>query len=176
MNRSEQQKPRPGCKPMPELKEGEEPSEDELSGWCPPAIADSTRGLQARFGPALGFDPPRSVSNSANAPGTLPVVPSSKRKPNEDNPRDVRSARIKLTSGNYAILQGADDSTLCLCRATTFPSSKMFDGEVCDSAWKRKHSPNKACVGDDEAGTLPFGEDGGEIRLRAGDRATVTVE
>lgn len=175
-SRSEQQEPRRGCKPMPELQDDQEPDEDDLEGWCPPSFASATKGLQARFARSLGYDPPKSLTNSTTMAGQLGVEPSPKRIPGEDNPKDVRLAKISLVSGSYAILDGPEESKLCLCRAGLTPSAEMFRDEACGGEWERTHSASKRCEPKDERGTLPFGENGGTLSLRAGPKATVTVE
>jgi hypothetical protein len=164
--RSEQ--PKRGCERMPpSFKSKDGPSEDDLNDWCPPSIANATKGLQARFAPDLGLKKSVRLSSASMGGATFGVAHSDKK---------VRAAHIVLAQGDAAILSDGDKGKLCLCRPGQPMSDALF-GDGCGDRWKSDHQKKQhVCQKDDDRGILPFQEDGGRIVLEPQPPATVTIE
>jgi len=154
--------PKKACEKLPTFSEDSEPSEDAFKKWCPPGIATATEGLQARFAPDLKLKHEERLSSTGQT--SLPIGSSDKK---------VRAAHITLSEGNAAILSDGDKGKLCLCRFGVPMDDRLFDSQ-CPDSWKSKHAQRQCKKGDD-AGILPFGEDGGSVVLMAQPPATVTI-
>jgi hypothetical protein len=156
--------PKEACEKLPTFKSGQEPSEDDLKNWCPPGIASATEGLQARFAPDLKLKHQKELSSTSTGAAPFPIGRSDKK---------VRAAHIVLSEGNAAILSDGGEGKLCLCRPNVPIDDRLF-GAQCPDRWKSKHS-QRLCKKGDDAGILPFGEDGGRILLMSQPAATVTI-
>jgi hypothetical protein len=163
--------PKEACEKLPAFKSGEEPSEGDLKNWCPPGIARATKGLQARFAPDLDLKREASLSSSSMGQASFSIASSDEK---------VRMAHIALAQGNAAILSDGDDGKLCLCRPNVPMDDRLFQSQ-CPDRWKSEHlegakpGQQRKCKKGEDAGILPFGEDGGRIELMAQPQATVTI-
>jgi hypothetical protein len=149
---------------------GKEPDEDDLSDWCPPKLAETTRGLQARFAPDLKLKKPATLSSVAMMNSAFPAPASTKK---------MRSARIELIKGDAAILAD-DQGKLCLCKPNTQMSALLF-GDNCPDRWKKKHregagpGQKEICQPGDDKGILPVGGGAEPIYLLPQPPATVSI-
>lgn len=165
------EQPKKSCEQVPNLNSDDGPSEDDLEKWCPPKIAEKTRWLQALFAPDLGLKKPMELKSSSGLiEASFPIGRSDKK---------VRSAHIELVTGNAAILSG-DKGKLCLCRPGV-PMNDLLFGGNCPDRWKSDHDkvepgkPPRICKKGDDAGILPFREQGGVVVLKTQPPATVSI-
>lgn len=149
-SRSEQ--PKRPCAQVPKPPPGQEkPTSKQMENWCPPAIVEKTKGLQARFAPGLGEG--KRIVEVGQAGASLSVPP----KPDEK----VRAAKLTLKSGNFAIARGPEDAVVCLCRENAPIPANLRD--QCDTPWKKKHANRSVCLAKFDRGTIPFREPGGTL-------------
>jgi hypothetical protein len=156
------QEPKRACQHIPA-----DPKDKEAwKQWCPPGLAESTRGLQARFGPGLGQGV--QTVDIGQAGGSVSVSP----KPGED----VRTAKLTIKSGNFALANGPDNgAVVCLCQQGA-PIPQNLRGQ-CDARWQRENDGSANCAAGFNRGTLPIGPFGGSINFPApGLPATVEVK
>lgn len=161
--------PKSKCARIAAFQSKNDVGEDDLEGWCPPALAMATRPLQARFAPDLGIEP-AILQAAAIGTAAFPVLSSDKK---------MRAARIELIAGDYAILEGTGGNKLCLCPAG--PMNDKLDSDSCPDRWRKDHvSPQKGpalvCTADDVRGILPFEKEGGSVVLLGGPKAKVRIE
>jgi hypothetical protein len=156
---SKNQEPKRACQRIPSDKT----NPDAWKDWCPPSIAESTRGLQARFGPGLGQG--TQTVDLGQSGGAVSVNPKIGKK--------VRTAKLTLKSGNFALARGPEDAVVCLCRRGA--SIPPILHTQCGAQWRSKNPG--VCAGGYDRGTMPFTELGGQITFPApGASATVEVK
>ena len=157
---SKNQEPKRACERTPSNpKDG-----DSWKNWCAPSLAESTRGLQARFGPGLGQG--TQTVELGQFGGGVSVKPKIGKK--------VRTAKLSLKAGNFALAQGPEDAVVCLCRrGAQIPPN--LRGQ-CSARWQAKN-PGSTCAAGFDRDTMPFGQFGGQITFPApGLPATVEVK
>jgi hypothetical protein len=156
---SKNQEPKKACERIPANKK----DGDAWKDWCPPSLADSTRGLQARFGPGLGQG--TQTVELGQSGGGVSVNPKIGKK--------VRTAKLSLKAGNFALAKGPEDAVVCLCRrGSSIPPTLLSQ---CSPRWQSKN-PGICAAGYDRD-TMPFGQFGGQITFPApGLPATVEVK
>lgn len=157
---TQHEQPKKACS-HPRAFDDDDPDPDDLSSYCPPDFAQSTRGLQARFAPGLGQD--EQVVTIGSLGASLAVAPG----------KDVRAAKLKLVQGNFAQIRKGED-VICICAEGT-PIPDSLRGE-CDGNWKRKHQGRSACLADFDSASMPFDEKAGSLSFAAGPPARVEVQ
>jgi len=158
------QEPKRPCEQVTKDDKGEYTVPDS---WCPPSLADSTRGLQARFGPGLGQGVQTiDIGPQSAPPATVDAKFGTK----------VRTAKLTLKSGNFALAKGTyGDGVVCLCQEGA-PIPPNFRAQ-CDAHWKKENAGAASCVGGFNRATLPFDQFGGSINFTVtGMPATVEVK
>ena len=164
---SGEQVPSQGCERV--IKVGDEykvPDE-----WCPPSIAKATRPLQARFGPGLDLPKPGKVVKDINPQHdqdfTVPPI---------GDPKKRRTAKLTLVSGDWAIVEGPEKFTQCLCRPKQ-PVPVQLRDPVCGTNWHRDHAEQDwMCQSADKWGTIPIEWTGGQLTFKKGPTARVEVK
>jgi len=138
--------------------------------WCPPGIAKSTRGIQAKFAPGLDLPKPGKVVRDINPQQESEfVVP-----PVSDKDKH-RTAKLTLLSGNWAIVQGPKDEKQCLCKPRQ-PIPPQLQSGACGSVWQEDHSKTGVCLSGDKHGAIGIEWPGGRIKFLAGPSAQVEVK
>jgi len=156
---SKSQEPKKACQRIP----ADKTDGDAWKNWCPPSLAESTRGLQARFGP--GLDQGTQTVDLGQQGGAVSVNPKIGTK--------VRTAKLALKKGNFAIAKGPEDAVVCLCRKGA-PIPANLRGQ-CSPRWQSKNG--STCAAGFDRDTMPFGQFGGQISFPApGMPATVEVK
>jgi hypothetical protein len=143
------QQPKKACQrvPPPDDKGKQNVPDD----WCPPSLAEKTKGLQARFGPGLGEGTRTVIVRQAQE--SLGVGP----KPG----KDVRIAKLRLVSGGFALVKGPDKSVACLCGAGAPIPANLRD--QCDGGWRDGHQGKSVCQQGFDRGSIPIGPEGAAL-------------